>query len=61
MTDARRIGELVDEARAWGACGIKLHWRDGRITREIAEVVWPRQMPVLYDPGRRHRHGRDGR
>jgi uncharacterized protein len=50
VSDACRVGELVDEARAWGACGIKLHWRDGRITREIAEVARRRQMPVLYDP-----------
>lgn len=50
VTDQGRVGELVDEARAWGACGIKVHWRDGRITREIAEVARRRKMPVLYDP-----------
>ena len=37
--DRGRIGALVDEARTWGACGIKVHWRDGRITREVAEVA----------------------
>ena len=41
---------MVDEARAWGACGIKVHWRDGRITREVAEVARRRQLPILYDP-----------
>lgn len=50
VTDQGRVGELIDEARAWGACGIKVHWRDGRITREIAEVARRRKMPVLYDP-----------
>lgn len=50
MADRGRIAELVDEARGWGACGIKLHWRDGRITREIAEVARQRAMPILYDP-----------
>lgn len=50
VTDQGRVGELVDEARAWGACGIKVHWRDGRITREIADVARRRSLPVLYDP-----------
>lgn len=49
--DRGRIGELIDEARVWGACGIKVHWRDGRISREIAEVARRRCLPVLYDPG----------
>ena len=48
--DRGRIGELVDEARAWGACGIKVHWHEGRITREVAEVARRRALPVLYDP-----------
>jgi len=50
VRDRDRIGDLVDEARRWGACGIKVHWRDGRITREIAEVARRRRLPVLYDP-----------
>lgn len=50
VRDRDRIGSLVDEARTWGACGIKVHWRDGRITREIAEVARRRGLPVLYDP-----------
>ena len=49
--DRGRIDALVDEARAWGACGIKVHWRDGRITREVAEVARAGRLPVLYDPG----------
>jgi uncharacterized protein len=50
-TDRGRIAELVDEARDWGACGIKVHWRDGRVTREVAEVALRRRLPILYDPG----------
>ena len=33
-----------------GVPGIKVHWRDGRITREIADVARSRRLPVLYDP-----------
>lgn len=51
VTDAGRVALLIDEARRWGACGIKVHWRDGRITREIAEVALRHRLPVLYDPG----------
>lgn len=50
VADRGAVATLVDEARRWGACGIKVHWRDGRITREIAEVACRRRMPVLYDP-----------
>ncbi|WP_433158555.1 amidohydrolase family protein [Kribbella sp. CA-247076] len=50
VADRGRIGAMVDEARGWGACGIKVHWSDGRITREIAEVARRRDLPVLYDP-----------
>jgi uncharacterized protein len=50
VTDRGRIAVMVDEARAWGACGIKVHWKDGRITREIAEVARRRKLPILYDP-----------
>jgi len=49
VTDRGRVGAMVDEARAWGACGIKVHWRDGRITREVAEVARRRDLPILYD------------
>lgn len=50
VTDRGRVGELVDEARGWGASGIKVHWRDGRITREVAEVARRRHLPIMYDP-----------
>lgn len=50
VTDRGRVADLVDEARRWGACGIKVHWRDGRITREVAEVARRRRLPILYDP-----------
>jgi uncharacterized protein len=50
VADRGRVGELVDEARSWGACGIKVHWHDGRITREVAEVARRRRLPVMYDP-----------
>jgi predicted TIM-barrel fold metal-dependent hydrolase len=42
------VAAAVDD---WGFCGIKVHWRDGSMTREIAEVARARRMPVLYDPG----------
>ncbi len=50
LVDKGSIGSLVDEARSWGACGIKVHWRDGRITREVAEVASQLSLPVIYDP-----------
>lgn len=50
-TDRGRIGEMVSEAvDGDGFCGIKVHWRDGRMTREVAEVARRRRLPVLYDP-----------
>jgi predicted TIM-barrel fold metal-dependent hydrolase len=50
VSDAGRVGELLDEALRWGACGVKVHWRDGRMTREIADAALARGLPVLYDP-----------
>jgi predicted TIM-barrel fold metal-dependent hydrolase len=50
VADRGRVGELVDEALGWGACGIKVHWSDGRVTREVAEVARRRRLPVMYDP-----------
>lgn len=44
---AAMVGRAVDD---WGFRGIKVHWRDGRITREIADVARARRLPVLYDP-----------
>lgn len=45
---ARAVATAVDR---WGFRGIKVHWRDGRMTREIAEVAQARRLPVIYDPG----------
>jgi predicted TIM-barrel fold metal-dependent hydrolase len=51
VTDRGRIAAMVTRAvDAWGFRGIKVHWRDGRITREIADVARARRLPVLYDP-----------
>lgn len=51
VTDHGHIAHMVDTAvRRWGFSGIKVHWRDGRMTREIAEVARRLQVPVLYDP-----------
>lgn len=52
VRDRGRIAAMVGEAAdRWGFRGIKAHWRDGRMTREIAEVARARRLPVLYDPG----------
>jgi uncharacterized protein len=51
LTDRGRIAAMVEKAVAnYGFCGIKVHWRDGRMTREIADVARRLQLPVLYDP-----------
>ena len=51
VTDRGRIAAMVGTAvDHWGFRGIKVHWRDGRITREIADVARARRLPVLYDP-----------
>ncbi|MFL5796903.1 MAG: amidohydrolase family protein [Actinomycetota bacterium] len=48
--DAGRIRAMVTEAvTGWGACGIKLHRHDSRITREVCEVAGSLELPVLYD------------
>ena len=48
--DAGRIRALVGEAvTSWGACGIKIHRHDARITREVCEVARSFALPVLYD------------
>jgi predicted TIM-barrel fold metal-dependent hydrolase len=51
VADRGRIAGLV--ARAvddWGFRGLKVHWHDGRITDEVADVARARRLPVLYDP-----------
>lgn len=48
--DAGRIGVMVGEAvTGWGACGIKIHRHDARISREVCEVARSFALPVLYD------------
>jgi uncharacterized protein len=48
--DAGHIGAMVREAvTGWGACGIKVHRHDARITREVCEVARSFALPVLYD------------
>ena len=52
VADAGRVASMVERAvDQWGFRGIKVHWRDGRMTREIAEVARRRRLPVIYDPG----------
>ena len=48
--DAGNVAAMIDAAvRGWGACGIKVHRHDGRITREILEASRAHHLPVLYD------------
>jgi predicted TIM-barrel fold metal-dependent hydrolase len=48
--DAGRIGAMVEEAvSGWGACGIKVHRHDARISRELCEAARLFALPVLYD------------
>lgn len=50
-TDRGRVAEMVGRCvTEWGFCGIKVHWRDGRMTREVADVARRFRLPVLYDP-----------
>jgi uncharacterized protein len=51
MTDRGRVASMVERAVGrYGFCGIKVHWRDGRMTREVADVARRMHLPVLYDP-----------
>lgn len=48
--DAGQVRGLVAETvRGWGACGIKVHRHDARITREVCAVAQSFSLPVLYD------------
>jgi hypothetical protein len=48
--DAGRVRPMVSEAvTSWGACGIKVHRHDARITREVCETALSLRLPVLYD------------
>jgi hypothetical protein len=49
--DRGRIHRMVQEAvERYGFCGIKVHRRDARISREICEVARAFSLPVVYDP-----------
>lgn len=48
--DRGRVRAMVAEAvTGWGACGIKVHRHDARITREVCEAALSFALPVLYD------------
>jgi hypothetical protein len=49
--DRGRIKQMVKEAvQRYGFCGIKVHRRDARISREICETARAFSLPVVYDP-----------
>jgi hypothetical protein len=49
--DRGRIHRMVQEAvERYGFCGIKVHRRDARISREICETARAFALPVVYDP-----------
>src|SRR5215211_6246205 len=48
--DANRIDSMIEKAvRVYNFCGIKIHRRDSRITREVCEAARKFSLPVLYD------------
>ncbi len=48
--DRGRVRAMVREAvEEFGFCGIKVHRRDARISREVCEVARTFRVPVLYD------------
>ncbi|UZN03469.1 amidohydrolase family protein [Cellulomonas sp. S1-8] len=50
--DAGRIDAMVTTAvDAWGFRAIKVHWRDGPMTDEVARAAQARALPVVHDPG----------
>lgn len=51
VTERGHIGEVVGDAHARRACGIKVHWSDGMATDEVARAAERHNMPVLFDPG----------
>lgn len=49
--DRGQVRQIVEMAVSqWGFRGIKVHWRNGRLTQEIVETAAAFQLPVLYDP-----------
>jgi uncharacterized protein len=50
VRDAGNITGMIEKAvREYHFCGIKIHRRDARITREVCEVARKFSLPVLYD------------
>jgi len=48
--DRGRVQALLGEAvNRYGFCGVKVHRHDGRITREICDVLQRYALPVIYD------------
>lgn len=48
--DSGRVAAMVARAvYVHGMCGIKVHRRDARITREVCDVARRLRLPVLYD------------
>lgn len=48
--DRGRVFEMVKVAvENYGFCGIKVHFHDSRITREVCEVARAFRLPVIYD------------
>ena len=49
--DRGQVHRIVETAvTEWGFRGIKVHWRNGRLSREIADAAARFKLPVLYDP-----------
>lgn len=49
--DRGQVARIVaDAVQRWNCRGIKVHWRNGRLTREIAEAAARHRLPILYDP-----------
>ena len=48
--DRGRVFQMVKVAvEEYGFCGIKVHFHDSRITREVCEVARTFRLPVIYD------------
>lgn len=50
VKDSGRVKSIVKEAVSdLGFCGIKVHRKDGRMTREIMKAAQEYSLPVIYD------------
>ena len=48
--DRGRVFQMVKVAvEEYGFCGIKVHFHDSRITREVCEVARAFRLPIIYD------------